>query len=88
MQNGQLIAGEIRNIERQYPLDSMNVHRCGQPGVMNLDAEYAVFDDQTLPFRIGSRRVRQESQDMLDLFDLAKNERDRKAKTIIFYRDA
>jgi hypothetical protein len=65
------VTPEILGIEGEDVPYPVHVHGSYQARIVNLDSLQAVFDDQTLPFRIGRRRVRQQRQDTLDFFDFA-----------------
>ena len=57
MQNFDCVTGKIIDVEGEKAPNSVHIHDGDQPGVMNLHAKHAMFDDQTLPFRIGRGRV-------------------------------
>src|SRR5580700_10450592 len=42
--------GKIRDIKCEKALYAVHVHACNQPGVVDLNANDVVFDDQPLPF--------------------------------------
>src|SRR6266436_1338035 len=74
MQNPDPVSGEVAGVDRQYPLNTIHIHRGDQPRVMDLAADNTVLDYQTFPFVVDGRGVGEQRQGPLDLYDLGQGQ--------------
>jgi hypothetical protein len=52
------VAFEVSNVVREYVADAVNLHRGGEPGVVNLDSFYSVLGNNPSPFGIDGLEYR------------------------------
>lgn len=66
-----IVAGEVARVECENPANTVDVHGCDEFCVVDFAAQHAVLDDEPLPLRIDSGRIRQDRQEPLDLLQFA-----------------
>ena len=74
---------EVTGIECQNPADAMDVHRCHQLCIVDLDAQNTVLDDQAFPLSINRRRVWQDRQEPLDFLNLSKGQCNGESEAVV-----
>jgi hypothetical protein len=78
--------GKIRDIKCEKALYAVHVHACNQPGVVDLNANDVVFDDQPLPFCVCGGGFWEQGQNSLKPFDLRQSLRGRETKAVVGHR--
>ena len=64
-------AAEVCNVQSEYVAYAMDVHRCRQPCVVNLNTQDPVLKDNPPPFPVDGLAVRQQDHTALDDSHLA-----------------
>ena len=64
--------GKVAGVECQNPADAMHVHDSHKPCVVYLGADDGISGDETLPFFVNRRRIRQERKHRFDFADFAQ----------------
>ena len=80
------IAGKVLLIEREQVGDAVDVHGGDQPGIVDLDSQYAISYHQATPFAMHLLVVRQEDQFSFDQLCFAIGLSNRQAETVAVLR--
>jgi len=61
----------------------MNIHDRNQPRIVYTDSSDSIVKDETFPYLIGQRRIRQDGKEALDLVDFGQRCRGRENNAVI-----